>query len=136
MAGLGGGCAAVDGSEMPMGVRVLPAGTTALGAVAGPGLEEEDEGTPVSELSCHRIQMRSSWHSPDSELSGKEARAIKMSDNTPVGISHMKVSKFTIFATADATSVPSILPLSLLIMYSETQSFGPLPNENFRVYLA
>lgn len=136
MVGFGAGCAAVEGREIPIGVSVLPAGTTAVGMAAVPELVADEDGDPVSELSCHRTHTRFSWHRPDSAASGSEASAINMSDKTPVGMSQMKVSNFTILETASATKVPSILPLSLLIKYSETQSLGPLPRENLRVYCA
>lgn len=61
---------------------------------------------------------------------------MKMSDRTPVGMSQMKVSRLFILEMARATKVPSILPLSLLIMYSATQSLGPFPSENLRVCCA
>lgn len=129
------GCEADEGRAIPIGVRVLPAGTTAVWSVGGAGLDDEEKGAPVSLLSCHRTQTRSSLHSLVSS-SGREPSAMKMSDNTPVGMSHMNVSRFFILETAKATNVPSILPLSLLIMYSATQSFGPFPNENLRVCCA
>lgn len=132
--GFGGGCNNVAGTRMPIGVSVLPAGTSACGGFGWAGLELVEDA--VSELSCHRIQIFSSLHSPSGLLSCNDDSAMKTSECTPVGMSQMKVSRFIIFCTATATRVPSILPLSLVIMYSETQSFGPLPKENFRVCTA
>lgn len=54
----------------------------------------------------------------------------------PVGMSQTKVSNERIRATASATSVPSIFPPSFVIKYSDTQSAGPLPSENFLVKCA
>ena len=42
-------------------------------------------------------------------------------------------TRFGIRATLNATSVPSIFPLSLVTRYSATQSAGPFPSEKFFV---
>src|SRR5438105_3725458 len=119
---------------MPMGVSWLPGGTTA-GPIMLVEFAVDGITAMFSELSCHLIHTRLSLHSL-SAWSPRDARAMKMSERTPVGMSHMKVSRFFILARARATNVPSILPLSLVIMYSATQSLGPLPSENFLVYWA
>ncbi|RBQ75775.1 hypothetical protein VDGD_21339 [Verticillium dahliae] len=96
----------------------------------------EDEAAEASALSCQRTQTRSSLDCSSGSRSWMEAKAMKMSERTPVGMSQTKVSRLAILATARATRVPSILPLSLVIMYSATQSSGPLPKENFLMYRA
>ena len=70
-----------------------------------------------SELSCHRTQTRSRRQSCPGR-SASDDSAIHTSLKTPVGMSQMKVSRLTIRATAKATSVPSILPVSLVTEYS------------------
>ena len=85
-----------------------------------------------SELSCQRTQIRSKRQSYPGR-SASDASASQISRTTPVGMSQTKASRFTIRATAKATSVPSILPTSLVTEYSCTQFSGPFPIENVRV---
>lgn len=98
------------------------------------GLEADEELGVVDELSCQRTHTFSSLDWPLS--SSRSESAMKTSERTPVGISHTKVSRLIILETAIATSVPSILPLSLVMRYSDVHSEGPSPIENFRMYFA
>lgn len=123
-----------DGVQM--GLTIGTGGIT-TGIAGGKTGDDDDEMEPfTSRFSCQRIHTLSNLDWPSAEQSWREARAMKTSDSTPVGMSQINVSRFTIFATAKATRVPSILPLSFVILYSATQSGGPFPNENFRVYFA
>merc|ERR1711939_1104591 len=85
----------------------------------------------AEELSCHLTHTFSSLQGLSSSRSPSEESASQTSRRMPVGMSHTNVSSTRIRATARATRVPSIFPLSFVIRYSCTQSGGPLPSENF-----